>query len=165
MCDRVAGPRRPGDFGGARKECEDVTGVALAQKSFDCGGDLLFERRGGVRSMSDLEIEQAAFGAQNFASAQPGRQRSGIESCRHDDEAEIRTRGRLKTEQECESQVAVQVALVKLIQDDDGDAVESRIVEQLSGEDTFGEVAQASRRSTDFLKSNLIADGLADGLA
>jgi hypothetical protein len=159
----VAGGLRAADLVGSGEEDEDVTGRIA--KTVKGAGDLLLDGRGGVRRVLDLEREVAAFGAENASAAEKAGDGRGVEGRGHDDEAEIGARGLLEAAEEGEGEVAFEVALVELVEDDGAGAVESRVGEEAAGEDALGEKAKAGTRAGDVLEADLIADSIAEALA
>ena len=73
--------------------------------------------------------------------------------------------GPLQPAQQREREVALQVALVKLVEHHGADALQPRIGEQAARQHAFGEEAQARARPGDLFEAHLVADGLADALA
>jgi hypothetical protein len=71
----------------------------------------------------------------------------------------------LETAEEGEGEVAFEVALVELVEDDGAGAIESGVGEEAAGEDALGEKAEAGARAGDVFEADLIADGLAEAVA
>ena len=119
-----------------------MTGGLLAQELLDGGADLDVERLGRVGKVADGEREDAAFGAKDGTVAEVAGDRRGVEGGGHDDDAE---RGALLLQalEQGEGEVALEVALVELVEDDGVDAVEGGIGEQAAGEDAVGDEAEA----------------------
>jgi hypothetical protein len=70
--------------------------------------------------------------------------------------------GFLKAAEEGERSVGIQMAFMKLIEDDDGSGLEFRVSEGLASKNSLGEVAEAGVRSRDVFEADLKADGLAE---
>ena len=83
--------------------------------------------------MLDRERKGAAFRAQDRAIAEVTCDRSGVERRGHDDEAEIGT-SLLQALEQREGEVALEVTLVELVEDDRVDAFEGWIAEQAARE-------------------------------
>ena len=109
---------RAADLGGAGEEDEDM--ARSVAEAFERGGDLLLERRRGVGRVLDLERKVAALGAEDAGVAEVRGDGRGIQSRGHDDEAEVGASGSLEASQEGEGEVAFEMALVELVEDDGG---------------------------------------------
>src|SRR6185437_13390846 len=57
------------------------------------------------------------------------------------------------------------MALVKFIEDDGACVAKGGIGDEATGEDSLGQEAEASARSTDIFEADLVADGFADAFA
>ena len=85
-------------------------------------------------------------------------QRAGVERGGHDDEPEFGPVLFLKIESAGEGDVAVEMSLVKLVEDDRADAAQRRIGEHLAKQHAFGHEADACPRRADAIEPNLITD-------
>src|SRR5262249_45047894 len=83
----------------------------------------------------------------------------------HDDEREVGPRGPPEAREEREREVALEVALVELVEDDDRGPLEPRVREETPREDPLGPVAKARPRGGRLLEADLVADRLARALA
>jgi hypothetical protein len=156
---------RASDFGCAGQEDEDVAARFPGEGTLNGGGYLLFKWRGGVRGVLDFKGILASLGAQDAGAAEVRGDGGGIERGRHDDEAEVGAVGALEAAEEGECEVSFEMALVELIEDDGGGALEARVAKEAAGEDTFGEKAQARGGAGDIFEADLVAHGGSDGLA
>lgn len=71
----------------------------------------------------------------------------------------------LKAFQEGECEIGLEMALMKLVEDDCVDSLEARVGQQAAGKDAFGHEAKTGARRGDIFKPDLVADGLANGFA
>ena len=152
------------DLGCSGEEGEDVAGVAFGVEQRDSLADLRLQRLWRVRQMTHGERVLATCGAQDRAAAEIVRDRSGIERGGHDDEPQFGARA-LQALEQSEREVAVEVALVELVQHDGVDAAQGGVGEQATREDAFGDEAEARARAGDLVEADLVADGVADLLA
>ena len=60
--------------------------------------------------------------------------------------------------QQRERQVAIQVTLVELVEDDGTDAVEERVGQELASENAFGQEAETGPSAEPSFESDLVAD-------
>jgi hypothetical protein len=96
---------------------------------------------------------------------EPARDALAVERGRHDDETQIGTQVRLHVERERRAEVAVQVALVELVEQHGTDAGQLRIVLDHARENAFGDDLDARRRRHPALEADAVADGFADTFA
>ena len=92
------------------------------------------------------------------------RDRRGIESRRHDNDSEFGPRT-LQSLQQCQSEIAIQMALMKFVENNGGHALQIGIGKQSPGEYALSNKSQPSTRANRFFKPDLISNGLADLLA
>jgi hypothetical protein len=88
-----------------------------------------------------------------------------VECGRHGDQAQVGASAELQPEEQGEGGVAIEVALVKLVEDDSGDAAERGVVEKAAGKDAFRDESEAGAGAGRFFEANLIADGFAERFA
>jgi hypothetical protein len=91
----------------------------------------------------------------------PGHGR-GVESRRHHYQPKLRARRFLQPAQQSEREVAIEMALVKLVKQHRADAGEFGIAQQPPREHPFRHKSQTCVRTADILKANLIADRFAE---
>jgi hypothetical protein len=161
---RLAGLLRLPDLAGARQEHEHVPVETLADEAPHGRRDL--EREGpviGRGEVLDGDLEALALrpqdGTPQVVGDRPGLQRGG-----HHDQRQIRP-FLLQPAQERERDVAVQMPLVKLVEEDRGHAPQVRIPQEAPREDALGHEADPRPRARDVLEAHLVADHLADLLA
>ena len=80
--------------------------------------------------------------ADDRAIVQKPADRRGVERGRHDDQNQIGADLAADFAQERQREVAVQVALVKLVEDDGTDPFEERVGQELAGEDALGQESE-----------------------
>ncbi len=71
----------------------------------------------------------------------------------------------LETLEQGEGEIAFEMALVELIEDDGVDALERGIGDEAAGEDAFGHEAQAGVGAGALFEADLVPDGFADDFA
>ena len=84
---------------------------------------------------------------------------------RHRQDAQVGSQVRAGVERQRQAEVGRQVALVDLVEDDEPDAVERRVVLQSAGEHALGDHLDARRPTDVALVAGLVADPVADRLA
>jgi hypothetical protein len=84
--------------------------------------------------------------------------RGGVEGRRHHDDLQVGPGAALEGAQEGEAEVAVEVALVELVEDDDADRAQRGVGVQLAGEQALGDEAQAGVGAGGGLEADLVAD-------
>ena len=97
------------------------------------------------------------------ASEEAGHRRR-VERGRHDDELQIRARGLLEAAQQRQRQVALEVALVELVEHDHAHAGQAGLGDQPAGEQPLGDEAQPRPGPGHLLEADLPADRLAGPL-
>jgi hypothetical protein len=117
------------------------------------------------REVFDPNVVKPPLAAQRGAIAEEAGDGRGVQRGRHDDDAEVRPRSLLQAAQDREGDVGREVPLVKLVQDDAGDARELRVREEPAREHAFGQKAQPRARARHVLEAHLIADRLAGAFA
>ena len=89
----------------------------------------------------------------------------GVDGGRHHDEVEVGAENVLDLSRQTEGEVGLQAALMELVEDDAGHAVEGGVVGHASGEDALGDDLDAGAGRYLALEAYLVADGLTDGFA
>jgi hypothetical protein len=107
---------------------------------------------------------QGAGNIDHRAPAEEGRDRSRIERGRHYQDAQIRSR-QPRLLREGETQIGMDAALVKFVDDDGRDVGEERILLQVCRQDAFGDDDQPRVVDAAALEANVPADLPADGPA
>ena len=115
--------------------------------------------------IADIDGKGAALAFQHRRIAQQFCDPRAVECCRHDQELQVRSQGRLHIERQRKAEIRVEAALVKLIEEHGGDVFQVGIVEDHSGENAFGDDEDARFRRDLVFKPHAIADGCADLLA
>ncbi len=88
-----------------------------------------------------------------------------VERRRHDEDPELRSEAVADVEGEGQPEIGLEVALVELIEDDDGDAVERGVSLQASGEDAVGDHLDPGGLRDPAFVTRREPDGLPDTLA
>lgn len=135
--------------------------VPFAMQAFDGLSYLHVQWLDGVGRVFDGEREDSAGGVEHLAVAEEGCDGGRVECGGHDDDLEVGARGLLQATEECEREVAVDVALVELIEYDGVDAGEERVADEAAYKDAFGDEAKARLRADGFFEAHLEADGFA----
>ena len=156
------------DVGGAGEEDEDVS-VESVETGRDerthRGRDLQLEPAiVGAREVLDRDVEAFPFGADHSA-AEERRDRRGVERRRHGGEAEVGAACLLETPQECERDVALEVALVDLVEQHRSHAAKGRVGDEAACEHALGDEAHPRPAARHVLEPHGVPDGLADALA
>ena len=97
----------------------------------------------GFIEVLEIDGESAAPGSEAVARGVVGLESAGVESGGHDDDFEIWAEGFLEGDGASEGDIAVEMAFVELVEDDDIDAPELGIGEHLAEENAFGDEADA----------------------
>jgi hypothetical protein len=153
--DRLGGAP---DLGRARQEDEHVPRLVEepGERGCDAGGE--GPRSGRRLVVLDLDREGAALGGEDGRVAEGARERVGLERRRHDDQAEVRTHRVLEVAHGGERDVALEVALVELVEDDDPHVLEERVDDQLAAENALGHEPEPRRRPAALLETHAVAD-------
>lgn len=112
--------------------------------------------------MFDGDWVGAAFGFENGARFEEVLDAGDVERGGHNNDEQIGTCGFLDLEGAGECDVAVEVSLVKFVEDDGVDACELRIVEHLAEENALSDVPDARARRGDIVETDLVTDFLAE---
>ena len=155
----------PADLPLARQEDQD--GAALGpQGARDRIRYLLVDAAVRVApEIARLDRIGAAFGFDDGRLAeQPGDPRA-VEGRGHDEEAQILAQAALRIERQREAEIRIEGALVELVEEHGGDAVERGIVEDHAGEHALGHDLDAGFAADLGAEAHAQAHRLADGLA
>ena len=156
------------DFLGAGEEGEHVAGLVgwVCDAALHGVGDLLGEvERTRSGFVADLDRVGAAGSTHDRTTAQERGGGFGLERGGHDHQDQIRADGLLHLAQQGDGQVAVQAAFMELVQQHRAHAGEERVVEQLAGEDAFGDDPQRRVGPKHALEPHLVSDLFAEGPA
>ncbi len=153
------------DLRDARKESEDAA-LRLAERAPDRGGDRILDPQ--LRLAADVTQRQRIAPAFAFdhgrAVHQRGKSRT-VERRRHRDDAKVGPERRLHVERERQPEIAVEAALVHLVEQDGGDARELGIGLDACDEDALRDHRDPGRGRTLAVHAGRVAEGLADGFA
>ena len=91
--------------------------------------------------------------------SRPGsRPRAGFERGGHDDDFEVGPAGLLQSPGQGQGDVAQQIAFVKFIEDDDGDAAQGGVVLEPAQQNAFGDKTDAGAEAGAVVEADLVAD-------
>ncbi len=165
--ERGAGLGGPPDLGHPGEEDQHVAGGSLVHQPSNgrCHPILqaVVAGRVGGGEVLDRDLEEASLGTHGGRVEEAGH-RPGVERGRHGHQPEVGAGGLLEAAEERQCQVALQVALVELVEHDRADAGQAGLGDQPPGEQSLGDVAQAGSRPGHLLESHLPAHGLARAL-
>jgi len=148
------------DFIGAGHENQ---GVAFEAPVEFFGGDVPdWHVSGGTRKIFDVHREGAALRFEDDARRKIFFDAGDVERGGHDDDEQIGSGSFLDLQGASESDVAVEVAFVKFVKENGGDAGEFGVVEHLPEDDAFGDVPDSGLRRGDIVEPDLVTDFLAD---
>ncbi len=108
---------------------------------------------------------QLALGAQHGTISEIACDGRGVERRRHHDQPQFRSSRGLKPAQERQREIALQMPLMKFIQDDGTHAVEMRIGQQAASQHALGQEPKPRARAAHVFESHLVAGGFAELLA
>ena len=153
------------DFGGARQERQHRAGVR-AQRPLHGVRDLALDRRARVApEIARLDREGAALARDHRRVAEQLGDARAVDGRRHDQELEVLAQALLHVAGERQAEVGIERALVELVEQQRGDAVERRIVEDHAREHALGHDLDAGPPRHLGAEAHAIADGVADRLA
>ena len=92
-----------------------------------------------MREMADFDRKHAALGCQDFRRLEVLLEFRAVERCRHDNDFQVRADCVLQIESPRESDVAIEVALVKFIEDQCGNPSQLRVCQHLTKKNAFGD--------------------------
>ena len=146
----------------AREKNKNRTAL-LAQRAQRGLCDLILETRGGIAAeIAGLDGEGAPFALDARRVAhQPG-DACAIKGRRHHEKAQILAQSALHIERKRKAEIAVERALVKLVEQHGRDALERGIVENHSREDAFRDHLDAGASGDEALQANPQADRFAN---
>ena len=152
------------DFVHARQEDQNVAGVVrgFVKQIADLAGDVLGQDMAGGRRRgrgeSKLDGEHPAGHVEGGAVAQKRGDGLGVERRGHDQDVQVIAHGGGDFAKHGDAEIAVDVTFVKFVEDDAADAFEEGVLDELSGEDAFGEDLQGRVFGEAFFAADLIAD-------
>ncbi len=130
---------RAADLGGAGEE-DQRRAALLGESAAHCAGDLVLQPRGGIAAdMARHDGKGAPSALHHRRPADQGGNAGAVEGRRHDEDAQVVPQGALGIERQREAEISVEAALVELVEEDGGDTLERRIVEDHAGEDALGD--------------------------
>ena len=154
------------DLVGSRHEDQQVA-VRLARQALAFARGHLPHRLsleiGRARQVLDRHRKHPPLRAQHLARRQVVPQEAAVEGRRHDDNLEIRAQRALDLERARERNVAVEMPLVKLVEDQRGDAGKRRLKGHLPQEDALGHVTDPRFGADTRVEPDLVADDSAQG--
>ncbi len=153
------------DLGGAGKKDQERSGIG-PQRASDGAGDLRFDRGARVAAeIAGLDREGAAGALDQRRIAEELADARAVERRRHHQELEVGAQALLHVVRQRQAEVAVERALVELVEQNGGDAGERGIVEHKAREHALGHHFDA-RRGRDFgAEAHAVAHAGADGFA
>ena len=161
---RAAGFRN-GGFRQPRQKHQDRSRVS-SQGARDGVGDLRFDRLAGItRNVAGIDRECAPFARDRGRIIQQARHPRAVEGRRHHQQFEIVAQALLRIAGQRKAEIGIERALVKFVEQNRGDALERRIVEDQVSEDPLGDDLDAGRARDLGAEANPVAHGLADRLA
>ena len=124
-------------FRRARQEAEDVAVVIRESAAYHLRGLQLERDLGAARHVTGRDLEAAPLRAHRGRAAQEPCERLEIKGRGHHQELQVLAQRLLALDAECEAEIGIETALVKLIEDDAADAAELGIRLQHACEDAF----------------------------
>ncbi len=115
--------------------------------------------------MLDCDRERAAVDFEDWGVVQERGDGTGRHRGRHDHDDQVVPDRLADFPQQGQRQVAVEAALVELIQDDRSHTFQEGVVEQPAGQDSLGQDLEPGARTAPALESHLIADLFPEGPA
>ena len=162
------GPQKFGagaDFPGARQKDQKVAG-GLTQHLQDGGGDP--PRKGSFsvgRKVALFDRKGLTLRRDYRRSAQEGSHGAAVEGCRHDQDLQVFPQGAAEVEAEGQRQVRLEAALVKLVENNHGNAFQAGILLEAPGEDALGHHLEAGLFRSPAVEADGITQGPAEGFA
>lgn len=167
--DVFEGGKRAVDFKGTGHEDEAVTlGVGFEEAARVPGGLLPGGAVGhgaGIGGVFERDGKHSALAGEGLTRLEPGGEAGGVERGGHDDDEQVGPDGFLGAAGEGEGKIAGEVAFVKLVEDDGGDAGQGRVGEKLPEEDALSDKADAGAGGDDAVEADVEAHFAAEGRA
>ena len=133
------------DFGRARQERQHRTWIG-AQRGRNRVRHLPLQRRVWLAAeIARLDRKGAAFACYDRRLPEQFCDPCAIERCGHDKDAQLLTQAGLRVARQRQSQIGVERALVKFVEQDGGDAGQFGVIENLAREDALGDDFNSSR--------------------
>ncbi len=154
------------DFALARQEDQHAAaflGDGLADGRRD--GRFHVARGDVARRKAGVDGKGAAAAGNDRGVAQQAGRRRGVECRRHQQQAQLRAQGGLRVQAQGEGEIAVEPALVKLVEQHGADPVQGLVVLQAAQEQAVGHDLDAGARADPAVHAHAIADGFAHPLA
>ncbi len=134
-------------------------------QALDSRGDSFLERGDRVRRVFDRDRMQPPFGHDHGTAAEKSRNRRRIDRRGHDGDAQIPPRSALEPPQKRQRDIGIQMAFVKLIQNDDACARKLRVGQKPARQNALGQETDARSRTSNFFEPDLVSDHLAGPLS
>ena len=135
-------------------------------RAHDRVGHLRLDRPRVAADIARLDRKSAASALDDRRVAEQRRDARAVDGRRHDEKLQILAQALLRVARQRKAKVGVERALVELVEQHCGDAVERRIVENHAGENAFGDdfdaVSRRHLRAKAHAKADLAADPLAE---
>ncbi len=146
--------------------CQEHQYVArrLRQRLLHGTAYLQRDRRAGRRRQVRDAHRIRAPGAGQARRVQPPRQTRVVQRCRHHQQAQIGPQRVLHLQRQRRADIAMQVALVELVEHDGADVRPLGVVQQQAGEDALGQHFDARGGSDALLEADAVAHRLTDRL-
>ncbi len=154
------------DLCDAGQEGEQAALCLVGERGPDRGGHRILNALGRVAAEVAQFDGVAAAGAldqRRPLADQPG-EALAVERRRHRQQPEVRPKRRLRVERECEAEIAVEAALMHLVEQHGGDTGQVGIGLDTVAENAFGQHRDAGRGGSPGVEPGGVAKGLADRL-
>ena len=153
------------DLGDAGEEGEHPA-LLLRQRAGDRGGDLVLDpERAVAAEVAERQRVAAALALDHRRVSHQAGEARAVERRRHRDEAQVGAERALHVERQREADVAVEAALVDLVEQHRGDAGELGIGLDARDEDALGDHRDAGGARAAAVHAGRVAEGAADLLA
>ena len=146
------------------KKHQDVSAaLGIDDQLFDASVPGVWTRRPVHGAIFDADLVAPPFGTHDRAIVEEPGDRLGVEGRRHDDQDQVGADFAANFAQKCQRKVAIQVALVKFVENDGPDRFKKRVVQKLAGEDAFGQESEPGSVRKPPVEADLVADLFAEG--
>jgi hypothetical protein len=127
------------DLGTAGQEREYIA-LGFVQRALHLGGYRVgrVARRGAV-AVENRDGVDTSLAANDRGSPQESGDRFGVQSCGHDQDAQVLSKGAHRVERQCQSQVGVKAALMELVENEQSHAGELRVALDTPGQYALGD--------------------------
>ena len=153
------------DFRGAGQKRQHRAGIG-AQRLGDRLGHLPLQRRVGFAAeIAGLDRKGAAEAFDHRRIAEQARHPRAVDGRRHHQDAQILAQALLRVARQRQAEIGVERALVEFVEQHRADAGQFRVVQDLPGEDAFGDHLDPGLARNFRAEAHPIADGVAGALA